>query len=144
MIVSLRKPPWSYPQGCLSVPVFPVAPPGQSLASSLPQLRAEDYHLALVIDLGSPKGGDKDSGEGEPQVLQEVELLMKGLLPTQGEVDGELQRPRKQQLLKETRPFSDPIRKSRAVSQASSQVTPRICSVLWGSLVELLSGREAC
>lgn len=91
-----------------------MAPPGQSLASSLPQLRAEDYHLALVIDLGSPKGGGRDSGEGEPQVLQEVELLMNGLLPTLGEVDGELQRPRKQQPLKETRPLSDPIRKSRA------------------------------
>ena len=124
--------------------VFPVAPPGQSLASSLPQLKAEDHHLALVIDLGSPKGGGRASGEREPQVLQEVELLMNRLLPTQGERDGELQKPRKQQLLKRTRPLSEPIRKSRAISQDSSQVTAGICPVLWGSLEELLSGREAC
>lgn len=46
-------------------------------------------------------------------MLPEVELLIKWLLPSQGEGDGELQR-----LLKGTRPLSEPIRKSPAMSQA--------------------------
>lgn len=45
-------------------------------------------------------------------MLQEVELLIKWLLPTLGEGDGDLQRPGEQQLLKETRPHSDPLRES--------------------------------
>lgn len=51
-------------------------------------------------------------------MLQEVELLIKRLLPTVGEGDGELERPRTQRLLKGTRPLSEPIRKSPSISQA--------------------------
>lgn len=45
-------------------------------------------------------------------MLQEVELLMKGLCPTLGEGEAELQKPREQQLLKETGPRSEPLRGS--------------------------------
>lgn len=45
-------------------------------------------------------------------MLQEVELLMKWLLPTLGEGEAELQRPSGQQLLKETGPHSEPLRES--------------------------------
>lgn len=84
-------------------------------------------------------------------MLQEVELLIKWLLPTLGEGEAELQRPREQQLLKETGPHSEPLREScrrlaellLPTSSVSSQVKLRIYPVFWGSLMEPLSGREA-
>lgn len=129
MIVSLRN-------HSLPAPTPRAASLSQSvfLASSFPELRAEDHCLALVIGLGSPKRGGGGSGVGEPQVLQEVELLIKWLLPTLEEGDGELQGPRKQWILKETRPLSDPIKEEpRYIPGFFTSHT------LWGLLVELLN-----
>lgn len=75
-------------------------------------------------------------------MLQEVELLIKQLLPTQEEGDGELPEAQEAGLLKGTRPLSEPIRKSHDISQASSQVTLGICPVLWSSLVNYSVGEK--
>lgn len=72
---------------------------------------------------------------------------MKGLLPTLREGEAELQRPREQQLLKETGPRSEPLGELQEgagtplllalllpASPVSSQVKLRIYPVFWGSL----------
>lgn len=77
---SLGDPPDPIPRAAsLSWSVVPAALPGQSLASSPPELRAEDCCLAGNWS-GKLKGRRWGLRGGEPQVPQEVELLIKWLL----------------------------------------------------------------